>query len=128
MLQLMEYFGLPSARISVLMEFPIKRNGKPNAVIPRYALAYGKTVSVAPHNQRIGVLKTSTRIMMETPKTAISVSPVPTNFLASSSCFAPMLMLKLEAVPIPAICANAMVSVTTGKATFVAALPRIPTT
>ena len=66
--------------------------------------------------------------MINIPTAAIMAIPVPMNRLASSSLLAPRHMLKLDAVPTPVSCAKAMVSITVGKATLVAALPSIPTT
>ncbi|WP_455542093.1 hypothetical protein [Intestinibacter sp.] len=53
------------------------------------------------------------KILGKSPKIDINVSLVPTIFLASSYFFAPMFILKFVAVPIPTICENAVVRVTT---------------
>jgi hypothetical protein len=74
----------------------------------------------------INWMNTSIPVMI--PAMATPVSPLWTYLLASSSSPAPRLMLKLAAVPIPNSMLIPVVSVTVGKATFVAALPSIPTT
>ena len=49
-IHVIEYLGLPSARIKLLMPFVTMRNGIPIKVIPAYCCAYGNTSVVAPNN------------------------------------------------------------------------------
>ncbi len=56
-IDVIEYRGLPSARISLLIPVFAIRNGKPIAVIRVYSCAYGSTSDVAPKNFSIGVRK-----------------------------------------------------------------------
>ena len=51
----------------------------------------------------------------------------PTTFAAFSFSFFPKYKLKFEAPPTPIIIESEAMMVTSGKATFVAALPNVPT-
>ena len=54
-IQTMEYLGLPSARIKLLMPFVTIKNGIPAKVMPAYCCAKGSTSVVAPNSRKSGL-------------------------------------------------------------------------
>ena len=58
-IQVMENFGLPSARARLLIPLLTIRNGIPIAVIRVYSLAYGMISAVAPNAVSSGTRKIS---------------------------------------------------------------------
>ena len=126
-IDVIEYRGLPSARISLLIPVFAIRNGKPIAVIRVYSCAYGSTSDVAPKNFSIGVRKIVVTAKSAIPKIAIRQIPFPAYFADSFSSPAPSFNEKLVALPIPSSSEIAVQEVESGNAIFVAAFPSIPT-
>ena len=126
-IQVIEYFGLPSARTSVLPPVPKIKNGNPRQLIPAKISAYFKTISVAPKAIISGFKNTKTNTASATPLPTSRVMELPIYLAASSRLPAPIFKLKFDAPPTPKSSPSAVQTVVSGNATLVAAFPYIPT-
>ena len=126
-MDIIEYLGLPSAMMSLLIPVFAIRNGKPIAVILVYSCANGRTLSVAPNALSIGVRKMLVTRKSATPNIAMRQIPFPAASADLFSSPAPSFSEKLVALPIPRRSDMAVHAVDRGNAIFVAAFPSIPT-
>ena len=126
-IEVIEYFGLPSALIIEFNVVPIIENGKPIAIIEPYFNAYSLKVSVHPNivnncGKNINVITQNIIDIIDDIAIAF-----PTPFAASSFFFSPSFKLRYADAPSPNINDNANPIIVNGNTTFVAPFPMYPT-
>ena len=90
-------------------------------MILTYSTAYGRTLSVAPKNESIGLKKIDATIVTIAPTDNIIVIALPAKYIAFFLFPAPIFRLKPEAPPMPKTRAVATQMVVNGNEIFVAA-------